>query len=82
MPKFAIPEFVSIATLEELLMSLPYTTRTAGLVAFLVLIVDYYLVNFRCMEWGWGNLLLEVFCLVLALPTLTEGFSKVRGVKE
>ncbi len=82
MSKFAIPEFVSIATLEELLMSLPYTTRTAGLVAFLVLVADYYLVNFGWLEWQWGNLLFEVFCLALALPTLTEGFSKVRGVRE
>jgi hypothetical protein len=63
-------------------MSLPYTTRAAGLVAFLVLVADYYLVNFGWLEWQWGNLLFEVFCLVLALPTLTEGFNKVRGVKE
>ncbi len=63
-------------------MSLPYTTRAAGLVAFLVLIVDYYLVNFGWLEWQWGNLLFEAFCLALALPTLTEGFGKIGGVRE
>jgi hypothetical protein len=59
--------------------SLPMTTKAIGVLAFLVVLTDYYLVNFGLMTWDWYNALLEVFCLILALPTLTLGFNPHKG---